>query len=289
MAIEVLMPKLGLTMTEGTIEEWKFHEGDAVKKGEILFSVATDKLTNDVEAEADGTLLKILLPEGETAACGAVVAYLGAAGESTPAGTAAASAPVAPAPEEEKPAAPVPAPAAAPAAACDAPTSTGRIRISPYARKTAQERGIDISTLTGTGPNGRIVWRDVNAAPEAKEAACAAPAAAVMVAGLYTSADVTELLTAVKALNGALSVEQFVTKAAAKLNGDVCVRYLGGVEGFLPGLDAGQTAVLGFGDPTGHVLRLNLAYVPAALDDAAAADFLRDLASILETPLSLLA
>ena len=58
MATEVLMPKLGLTMTEGTIEEWKYKEGDAVKKGDILFSVATDKLTNDVEAEEDGTLLK---------------------------------------------------------------------------------------------------------------------------------------------------------------------------------------------------------------------------------------
>ena len=69
MATEVLMPKLGLTMTEGTIEEWKYKEGDAVKKGDILFSVATDKLTNDVECEEDGTLLKILLPEGESACC----------------------------------------------------------------------------------------------------------------------------------------------------------------------------------------------------------------------------
>ena len=80
MATEVLMPKLGLTMTEGTIEEWKFKEGDTVKKGDILFSVATDKLTNDVEAEEDGTLLKILLPEGETAPCKSVIAWIGAAG-----------------------------------------------------------------------------------------------------------------------------------------------------------------------------------------------------------------
>ena len=63
MAEKVLMPKLGLTMTEGTIEEWKKKEGDEVKKGEILFSVATDKLTNDIEAEADGVLLKILVGE----------------------------------------------------------------------------------------------------------------------------------------------------------------------------------------------------------------------------------
>ena len=69
MATEVLMPKLGLTMTEGTIDEWKKNVGDTVKKGEILFSVETDKLTNDVESEADGVLLKILVPAGETVAC----------------------------------------------------------------------------------------------------------------------------------------------------------------------------------------------------------------------------
>ena len=84
MATEVLMPKLGLTMTEGTIEEWKFKEGDTVKKGDILFSVATDKLTNDVEAEEDGVLLKILLPEGETAPCKSVIGWIGAAGEAVP-------------------------------------------------------------------------------------------------------------------------------------------------------------------------------------------------------------
>ena len=81
MATEVLMPKLGLTMTEGTIEEWKFKEGDSVKTGDVLFSVATDKLTNDVECEADGTLLKILLPEGETAPCKSVIAWIGQPGD----------------------------------------------------------------------------------------------------------------------------------------------------------------------------------------------------------------
>ena len=81
MVTKVLMPKLGLTMTEGTIEEWKLKEGDAVKAGDILFSVATDKLTNDIEADTDGVLLKILLPEGETAPCKSVIAYIGAAGE----------------------------------------------------------------------------------------------------------------------------------------------------------------------------------------------------------------
>ena len=116
MATEVLMPKLGLTMTEGTIEEWKFKEGDTVKKGDILFSVATDKLTNDVEAEEDGVLLKILLPEGETAPCKSVIGWIGAAGEAVPdaAGAAApAAAPAAPAAAAPAAAAPATAPAAA--------------------------------------------------------------------------------------------------------------------------------------------------------------------------------
>ena len=84
MATEVLMPKLGLTMTEGTIEEWKIKESQPVKKGDVLFTVATDKLTNDVEADVDGVLLKVLLPEGETGACKSVIAYIGAEGETVP-------------------------------------------------------------------------------------------------------------------------------------------------------------------------------------------------------------
>ena len=97
MATEVLMPKLGLTMTEGTIDQWKKNVGDTVKKGEILFSVETDKLTNDVEAEADGVLLKILVPAGETVACKTLVGWLGAAGEAVPDGGSAAAPAAAPA------------------------------------------------------------------------------------------------------------------------------------------------------------------------------------------------
>jgi len=91
MATEVLMPKLGLTMTEGTIEEWKKQEGDTIKKGDILYSVATDKLTNDIESDTDGVLLKILVTEGQTADCKAVVAYIGQADEAVPGSAPAAS------------------------------------------------------------------------------------------------------------------------------------------------------------------------------------------------------
>jgi len=107
MATEVLMPKMGLTMTEGTIEEWKKKEGDVVQKGDVLFSVATDKLTNDVECDTDGTLLKVLFGEGETVACKTVVAYIGQPGEAVSAsGTAAPAAAAAAAPAAPAAAAP---------------------------------------------------------------------------------------------------------------------------------------------------------------------------------------
>jgi len=96
MAAELLMPKLGLTMTEGTIDEWKKKEGDTVAKGEIIYSVATDKLTNDVEADCDGVLLKIVVKEGETVPCKTVVGWVGAAGEAVP---ECGAAPAAAAPE----------------------------------------------------------------------------------------------------------------------------------------------------------------------------------------------
>ena len=115
MATEVLMPKMGLTMTEGTIEEWKKKEGDAVKVGDVLYSVATDKLTNDVECDTDGTLLKILFGEGETVDCKTVVAYIGQPGEAVPAAGGAATPTAAPAAAPAAP--PASAAAAAPAAA----------------------------------------------------------------------------------------------------------------------------------------------------------------------------
>lgn len=167
MAQEVLMPKLGLTMTEGTIEEWKYKEGDSVKKGDILFSVATDKLTNDVEAEADGVLLKILLPEGETAPCKAVIAYIGEAGEVIAEGGASAESTAAQAPASSAAA----VPAKAPAVTRD---PGAPVLASPAAKKLAKEKGVDLALIAGTGPKGRITLEDVEAyltAPKAGESA----------------------------------------------------------------------------------------------------------------------
>ena len=154
MATEVLMPKMGLTMTEGTIEEWKFKEGDAVKKGDVLFSVATDKLTNDVEAEADGILLKILLPEGETASCKAVIGYIGQAGEVVP--TAGEN--KIEAPEETRS-----DNIGIQAEKTDTRAPGAPVLASPAAKKLAKEKGIDLVSIPGTGPKGRITLEDVEA------------------------------------------------------------------------------------------------------------------------------
>ncbi len=153
MAQEVLLPKLGLTMTEGTIDEWKFKEGEFVKKGDILYSVSTDKLTNDVEAEAEGVLLKILVPAGETAQCKAVVAYLGQAGETV----SQASASEVKAEEKTQ------GEAAKTATQAPAASSRENILASPAAKKLAKENNIDLGLVAGTGPSGRVTLQDVEA------------------------------------------------------------------------------------------------------------------------------
>lgn len=162
-----------------------------------------------------------------------------------------------------------------------------RIKISPYARRTAKELGVDVSDLVGTGPNGRIVFRDVD---EASHKPAPTESAVGCAAGLYTSADVTELLAALGTLNGALTLSSFADRAAQKLAAfPVSVRDFGpDIEGGIPCLRGGETAVVGFGVPVENRLRLHLAYAPAAVDDQTAAEFLRALRAALENPLSLL-
>ena len=169
MAYEVLMPQLGLTMEEGTVSKWLKQEGEAVKAGEAILEITTDKLTNEVLSEHDGVLLKIVAQEGEDIPVKGLLAYIGQSGEAV-GGSAPDAAPAAPA---AAPAAAVPA-APAPAAA----PNGARIRISPLARKTAAKLGVDYTALRGTGPSGRIVQRDILAAAQAQKETAAAPAPA---------------------------------------------------------------------------------------------------------------
>ena len=173
MAYEVLMPQLGLTMEEGTVSQWIKHEGDAVKAGDVVVEITTDKLTNEITSEQDGVLLKIVAQEGEDIPVKGLLCYIGQPGEAV--GDAPAAPAAAPAAAEAAPAAAAPAAAPAPVAAANGK----RIRISPLARKTAAKMGVDYSGIAGTGPSGRIVVKDILAAAEAqKNAPAAAPAAA---------------------------------------------------------------------------------------------------------------
>lgn len=168
MAHEILMPQLGLTMEEGTVSSWLKKEGEAVKAGEAILEITTDKLTNEVAAEFDGTLIKIVAKEGEDVKVKGLLGYIGNPGEAVGGSApATAAAPVAAA-SVVAAATPVAAPAA---------VGGKRVRISPLARKTAAKLGVDYSGLKGTGPSGRIVNRDILAAANTATKAVAKPVA----------------------------------------------------------------------------------------------------------------
>ncbi|WP_294929679.1 pyruvate dehydrogenase complex dihydrolipoamide acetyltransferase [uncultured Paracoccus sp.] len=211
MPTEILMPALSPTMEEGTLAKWLVKEGDTVKSGDILAEIETDKATMEFEAVDEGTVGKILVAEGSAGVkVNTPIAVLLEEGESAD-DIGADPAPKAEAAPEPK-AAEAPAPAAAPAAAAPAPAAPksadgGRIFASPLARRIAAEKGIDLASVTGSGPRGRIVKADVEGAkpgaakPAASDAPKAAPAPAAAPAGpsaetilkMYADRETTEV------------------------------------------------------------------------------------------------
>jgi len=185
MAHPILMPKPGQMTEECTLVAWHKAEGDAVKKGDVLFEIETDKSNMDVEAFEEGVLLKRIVEVGQTVPVNAVCAYVGEPGEAIPDAATAAAVVAAPKAEASAPTpAPTqvqaPAPAAAAVAAAPSPAGGhGHLRISPRASRLAADSGIDPRTITGTGPEGRITERDVKSAIDAASAPPeATPAAA---------------------------------------------------------------------------------------------------------------
>src|SRR5919201_5679531 len=203
MATKVHMEALSPTMEEGRLVKWTKHEGDAVKSGDTLAEVETDKAVMELVARADGQLLKVVVPEGSTVPVGNVVAWIGKPGEkvdgagSTEQGATATKS--APSPAAPPKAAPAPAPAPrteqrAPSAARSAPETqqrapsavrsapetavpdATRVKASPLARRIAKDSGVDLKLVTGSGPGGRVIKRDVEGAPRAPAAAATAPA-----------------------------------------------------------------------------------------------------------------
>ena len=201
MPINILMPALSPTMEKGNLAKWLKKEGDKVKSGDVIAEIETDKATMEVEAVDEGTIAKILVPEGtQDVPVNDIIAVLAGDGEDVKAASAgAAQAPkpveapkpaAAPAPAAAAPAAKAPAPAAAPApapkAAAPAAQANGHDRTfsSPLARRLAKDAGIELARINGSGPHGRIIARDVEEAKSGKglKAPAAAPAGAPSIA-----------------------------------------------------------------------------------------------------------
>ena len=201
MPINILMPALSPTMEKGNLAKWLKKEGDKVKSGDVIAEIETDKATMEVEAVDEGTIAKILVPEGtQDVAVNDVIAVLAGDGEDVKAaGAGAASAPPKAAPSAEAPAAkaataPAPAakaaasaaPVAAPQPAASAPQANGHARIfsSPLARRLAKDAGIELGRINGSGPHGRVIARDVEEAKSGKglKAPAAAPSAGPAIA-----------------------------------------------------------------------------------------------------------
>lgn len=161
MVTKVIMPQMGLTMEEGKIVEWLKKEGDSVEKGEPLFQIETDKVTLEVESPGSGILRKIVVKEEETVPIITVIGYIADANEPIPEGEGKAPAPPSTPPQAEVKAEVRAAPSPEPAAA--AGVAAERMKASPVAKKLAEEHGIDLSRIKGSGPGGRITKEDVEA------------------------------------------------------------------------------------------------------------------------------
>src|SRR5258708_17331225 len=178
MATTVYMEALSPTMEEGRLVKWNKEEGDAVKTGESLAEVETDKAVMELVARADGNLINVLVPEGKTVPVGSVVAYIGAPGEKVEGGAGGGER------GATKPAAAPEQPRTAPAAPVTAPAPVGetdRIKASPLARRIARDSGLDLQRVQGSGPGGRVVKRDLEGAGSREPGAvrpAATPAAA---------------------------------------------------------------------------------------------------------------
>ncbi|HET7165965.1 MAG TPA: pyruvate dehydrogenase complex dihydrolipoamide acetyltransferase [Pseudolabrys sp.] len=211
MPTNILMPALSPTMEKGNLARWLKKEGDKIKSGDVIAEIETDKATMEYEAVDDGTLAKIVVPEGtQDVAVNSVIAVLAGEGEDVKAAASAAKAapqaapqaaakpPSAPAPKAaaEKPVPPA-APSPPKAAPAPAQPSAGRNRIfsSPLARRLAKEANIDLNRVQGSGPHGRVIARDIEQAKSGKglRAPAGAPAGAAAIAPAMSDAQIRSL------------------------------------------------------------------------------------------------
>lgn len=197
MATEVRMPQLGLTMEEGTIAKWIKQEGDKINSGDILVEITTDKLSSEIESEVDGYLLKIVALEGDDIPVKGLIAIIGEEGEKVDEILAPKAQVEVKAEETDVKIEAEVAPKAL------SVTQNGRIKASPLAKKIAADLGVDLTTLEGSGPNGRIVQKDVLSA-ESKLAASPAEVEVAVPAPIQTavSGDIVKPLTNMRKVIG---------------------------------------------------------------------------------------
>lgn len=181
------MPQLGLTMEEGTIGKWHKKVGDKITKGEILLDIETDKITTEIESEYEGVLLQIVAAEGEEVPVQGIIALIGEEGETVGAPPQSQKQ----VKSEEVQEAPV---QMASKEQTQGKTASGRIKISPLAKKTAEKKGVDYTALEGSGPGGRIIQRDILAAFERGGASDSAPVTAVPTAEQSSDAPAKSVL-----------------------------------------------------------------------------------------------
>lgn len=199
MANIIRMPKLSDTMTDGTVAVWHKKVGDKVKSGELLAEIETDKATMEFESYEDGVLLHIGVEKGKSAPVDSVLAILGKEGEDISALLSGGGAPAVAAPAEAAPIAKeaaAPAPIAAPAVVSTpiTPANNGRVKASPLAKKIAEDKGIDIALVAGSGDGGRIIRRDIESyTPAAKSTSAPAFFAAAPGVESYTEESVSQM------------------------------------------------------------------------------------------------
>jgi pyruvate dehydrogenase E2 component (dihydrolipoamide acetyltransferase) len=200
---DVLMPRLSDTMTEGVLTQWLKHEGDTVHRGDVLAEIETDKATMELEAYDDGVLTRILVTGGTTVPIGQPIAVIGDGSVVAPPATPAPATP-APATPTPTPAAPVPSHAQAPPPAPET-RRVPAVRTSPLARALAREHGIDVATIAGSGPGGRIVRADVEsaiAAAPSMSSPAPAPPKTLPAAAPSSPPDVATTATAARTVRG---------------------------------------------------------------------------------------
>ena len=178
MAEAVVMPQMGYDMEKGTVVAWLKREGDTVSQHEAIVEIETDKAVVEIEAPVSGSLLRIVVPDGVTVPTGEAIGYIGKAGESVPEAG----------PEQARATATtVAAPAEVPPTASGSPEVGARQLASPIARRIAEERGVDLSQVRGTGPGGRITKDDVLGVAEVTTGSAEAPEAPMVANAAGTS------------------------------------------------------------------------------------------------------